>query len=75
MLAWPLRAFMAAPWRRSCVPYGRRQKVSGSMRTLTGARDYTDIRSYLATAVKHGIRFIDALTTLTEHRPWLPQAA
>jgi transposase len=52
-----------------------RQKVSGSMRTLAGARDFTDIRSYLATAVKHGVRFIDALTTLTEHRPWLPQAA
>ena len=52
-----------------------RQKVSGSMRTLAGARDFTDIRSYLATAVKHGIRFIDALTTLTEHRPWLPNPA
>jgi transposase len=49
-----------------------RQKVSGGMRTLTGARDFTAIRSYLATAVKHGIRFIDALTMLAERRPWLP---
>ncbi len=49
-----------------------RQKVSGSMRTLAGARDFTDIRSYLATAVKHGVRFIDALTTLTQHHPWMP---
>lgn len=49
-----------------------RQKVSGSMRTLAGARDFTAIRSYLATAVKHGVRFIDALTTLAECRPWLP---
>jgi transposase len=49
-----------------------RQKVSGSMRTLAGARDFTAIRSYLATAVKHGIRFIDALTMLVERRPWLP---
>jgi transposase len=49
-----------------------RQKVSGSMRTLAGARDFTAIRSYLATAVKHGIRFIDALTMLAERRPWLP---
>lgn len=49
-----------------------RQKVSGSMRTLAGARDFTDIRSYLATAVKHGIRFIDALTALAERHPWLP---
>lgn len=49
-----------------------RQKVSGSMRTLAGARDFTAIRSYLATAVKHGIRFIDALAMLAERRPWLP---
>jgi hypothetical protein len=48
------------------------QKVSGSMRTLAGARDFTAIRSYLATAVKHGIRFIDALTRLATRRPWLP---
>jgi hypothetical protein len=41
-----------------------RQKVSGSMRTLDGARDFCDIHSYLATAVKHGVRFIDALTML-----------
>lgn len=49
-----------------------RQKVSGCMRTLAGARDFTAIRSYLATAVKHGIRFIDALTMLAQRRPWLP---
>ena len=49
-----------------------RQKVSGSMRTLAGARDFTAIRSYLATAVKHGVRFIDALTMLAKRRPWLP---
>jgi transposase len=49
-----------------------RQKISGSMRTLAGAQNFCDIRSYLATAVKHAIRFIDALTMLAEHRPWLP---
>lgn len=49
-----------------------RQKVSGCLRTLAGARDFTAIRSYLATAVKHGIRFIDALTMLAERQPWLP---
>ena len=48
-----------------------RQKVSGSMRTLDGAQDFCDIRSYLATALKHGVRFIDALTILAERRPWL----
>jgi transposase len=52
-----------------------RQKVSGSMRTLAGAQDFCDLRSYLATAAKHGIRFIDALTKLAERHPWLPANA
>jgi transposase len=52
-----------------------RQKVSGSMRTLAGAQDFCDIRSSLATALKNGIRFIDALTMLAERRPWLPANA
>lgn len=42
------------------------------MRTLAGARDFTTIRSYLATAIKHGVRVIDALTMLAERHPWLP---
>jgi hypothetical protein len=49
-----------------------RQKVSGCARTLTGARQFTAIRSYLATAAKHGITFFHALVQLAEGRPWLP---
>ena len=52
-----------------------RQKVSGSMRTLTGARQFCAIRSYLATAQKHGVHFFDALVRLTSGRPWIPSAA
>ena len=52
-----------------------RQKVSGCLRTLTGAQQFCSIRSYLATAVKHGIHFFEALTTLAEGRPWLPETA
>jgi transposase len=52
-----------------------RQKVSGSLRTLTGARQFCAIRSYLSTAAKHGLSFIDALVMLTENRPWMPAAA
>lgn len=49
-----------------------RQKVSGCLRTLTGAEQFCSIRSYLATASKHGIGFFHALTILAEGRPWMP---
>ena len=52
-----------------------RQKVSGAMRTLTGAKHFCTIRSYLSTAAKHGLGFFDALVQLTEGRPWLPSNA
>ena len=49
-----------------------RQKISGSMRTLTGAEHFCHLRSYLATATKHGINLYDALVQLTSGRPWIP---
>jgi len=49
-----------------------RQKVSGCLRTLTGADQFCAIRSYLATAAKHDIRFFHALTTLAEGHAWTP---
>jgi transposase len=52
-----------------------RQKVSGCLRTLTGAEQFCAIRSYLATAAKHRINFFDALVTLAEGRAWIPAAA
>ena len=52
-----------------------KQKVSGCLRTLTGARQFCAIRSYLSTAAKHGLTFFDALVMLTEGRPWMPAAA
>jgi transposase len=52
-----------------------RQKVSGCLRTLTGAQQFCAIRSYLATAAKHSIHFFAALTTLAEGCPWLPTNA
>lgn len=51
-----------------------RQKVSGCLRTLTGAEQFCAIRSYLATAAKHNIGSFDALTTLAEDNPWMPTA-
>jgi hypothetical protein len=52
-----------------------KQKVSGCLRTLTGARQFCAIRSYLSTAAKHDLGLFNALVMLTEGRPWIPAAA
>jgi transposase len=52
-----------------------KQKVSGGMRTLAGAQDFAAIRSYLATAAKHGRRPFDVLTELTTGNVWIPVTA
>ena len=52
-----------------------KQKVSGCLRTLTGARQFCAIRSYLSTAAKHGLAFFSALVTLTAGQPWMPPVA
>src|SRR5262249_32899735 len=52
-----------------------KQKVSGCLRTLAGARLFCAIRSYLSTAAKHDVSFFDALVMLTGGRPWIPDAA
>jgi transposase len=49
-----------------------RQKVSGCLRSLTGAQQFCAIRSYLSTAAKHGRRYLDTLAMLAEGQPWLP---
>jgi len=49
-----------------------RQKVSGCLRSLTGAKQFCAIRSYLSTAAKHGKHFFEVLVMLAEGRPWLP---
>jgi transposase len=52
-----------------------KQKVSGCLRTLTGAANFVAIRSYLATAQKHDIGFFHALTRLAEGQCWMPKPA
>jgi transposase len=49
-----------------------KQKVSGCLRTLTGAQDFAAMRSYLSTAAKHGRRPFDVLTELTSGDVWIP---
>ncbi len=47
------------------------QKISGSWRTLTGARRFARIRSYISTVRKHGINPLAALRDLFAGRPWM----
>jgi len=49
-----------------------RIKVSGCMRSMTGAENFCAIRSYLATAARHGIGWLDALVQAAEGNPWIP---
>jgi transposase len=49
-----------------------KQKVSGCLRTLTGAQDFAAMRSYLSTAAKHGRRPFAVLTELTSGNLWIP---
>jgi hypothetical protein len=49
-----------------------RIKVSGSMRSPRGAREFCLIRSYLQTTKKHGIGWLEALTDAARGIPWMP---
>lgn len=51
------------------------QKISGSWRTLTGARRFARIRSYISTVRKHGLNPLTALRDLFAGRPWTLPAA
>jgi transposase len=50
-----------------------RIKISGCMRSTAGAEEFCALRSYLATAARHGIGALDALTTAFQGDPWIPE--
>jgi transposase len=52
-----------------------RIKVSGCMRSMSGAEAFCAIRSYVATAARHGIGALDALTRAAQADPWIPKPA
>ena len=48
------------------------QKISGSWRTLDGARGFCAIRSYISTLRKNNRDILGGLQILFEGRAWLP---
>lgn len=51
------------------------QKISGCWRTPHGAERFLTVRSYIATARKHGLDARAALAALAAGQPWLPAPA
>lgn len=50
------------------------QKISGSWRSLDGARNYCAIRSYISTMKKHHVDVLTGLRQLFDGHAWLPGA-
>jgi transposase len=52
-----------------------RIKVSGCMRSMAGAQTFCTLRSYLATAARHGINALNALILAAQGTPFIPEGA
>jgi transposase len=50
-----------------------RIKISGCMRSMSGAEEFCAIRSYLATAARHGLGALEAITLAFQGNPWIPE--
>lgn len=66
------------PWsnnqaERDIRPMKTQQKITGGFRTERGAVEFCRIRSYLSTTTKNGIDPCDAIASVLEGKPWLPQ--
>ncbi|MGH3343067.1 MAG: IS66 family transposase [Carbonactinosporaceae bacterium] len=49
-----------------------RIKVSGCLRSLSGADEFAAIRSYTATAARQGHNMLDVLIEAADDHPWIP---
>jgi transposase len=50
-----------------------RIKISGCMRSMTGTEEFCAIRSYLATAARHGLGGLEVLMLVLQGNPWIPE--
>lgn len=67
----------AVPWDNNAAEQTIRMpklrtKVSGCLRPLTGAEQFAAIRSYIATAARHGQNMLDVLIQAANGHPWIP---
>ena len=74
---WLFTGDFAVPWTNNVSERGakaakRHQAVSGYWHTLATLARWCRIRSYLDSAVAHGVTAIDAIRAAIEGRPWLP---
>ena len=60
---------------RDLRPNKTQQKISGRLTSEKAIRNRLTIRSYLSTAVKHGINAITTLRDAINGNPWTPPAA
>ena len=51
---------------------GAPQKISGTLRTITGAENFARTRSYQQATATHGHQALPTLTMLTSRNPWPP---
>jgi hypothetical protein len=60
---------------RDLRPVKTQVKISGCHQSSDGAAHWLTLRSYLSSAVKHGVRAFDAIRSAMTGTPWLPPIA
>ncbi len=74
---WLFTRDLRVPWTNNASEQSLRmvklqQKISNCWRSLTTAKTFCRIRSYLTTARNHGIRPLDAIRDALTGTPWMP---